>query len=128
MSNIPNSMRAPPSLTEGKSYEFWKKEIKIWQLLKVATAKEEGPLIFTNSLTERDKKVISELTVDEIGSDQGLKKILDKLDKLYLADKNQRTFAALDQFEKYKRPSNTTMSDFILEFTKLHNKVTEFEL
>ena len=71
--------------------------------MKVCTAKEEGPVVF-RTLTGTAKTAVLDLTVDEIGSETGLDKILAKLDIVYLADKNQRIFSALDVFEKYRRP------------------------
>ena len=121
-----SKVKDPPSWQNGTSYEDYKKEIEVWQLLKCATKKEEGPLIF-RSLSGSAKAAAHELTVEEIGSEQGLQNILAKLDKLYLADKNQRIYVDLDAFEKFKRPSSMTMSSFILEFERLHTKVQRYE-
>ena len=127
MSNLPNSVKSPPVLEEGGNYENFKKELKVWQLLKFCTNKEEGPLVFRHSLTGTAKAAAHALTVDEIGSETGLAQILSKLDDVYLTDKNQRIFSALDAFEKFKRPSNMSMNNFLLEFQKLHNKVVSYE-
>ena len=125
MTNMPSSVKAPPVFEEGGSYENFKKEIKVWQLLKVCTKHEEGPLVF-RTLTGRAKAAVFDLEVEQIGSATGLTQILTRLDALFLADKNQRIFNALDKFEKYKRPANMTMSNFLLEFQKLHNQVTAY--
>ena len=96
------NVKDPPSWSEEMSYDEYKKEIKVWQLLKPATDVEEGPLIF-RQLTGRAKTAAHELTVEEIGDKDGLKKILAKLDDLYLGDKNQRIYIDLEAFEKFKR-------------------------
>lgn len=122
MIEVPNSMKAPPIYQEGASYEEYKKDIEIWQLLKVASPEEEGPLVY-RTLTGRSKEACADLTVDQIGSKNGLKFIKQALDKVHLSDENQRIFLTLDSFEKCKRSPNMTMSAFILSFENLHNKV-----
>ena len=117
----------PPEFQEdNSSYEEYRKEVQIWQLLKICSKKAEGPLIF-RTLKGRAKSVALELSVEEIGSDNGLELIMEKLDKLYLTEKNQRIFLALDEFENFKRSDNGSMSDFIIEFERCHNKVVAFE-
>lgn len=123
MSEFPKSMKSPPTYQEGNSYEEYKKDLEIWQLLKVATAEQEGPIVY-RTLTGKAKVACSDLTVAQIGSKDGLKLIQARLDTVYLSDENQRIFLALDEFEKYKRSPSMTMSGFILAFETLHNKVT----
>ena len=122
MADVPMSMKTPPILREGESYEEYKRDIQIWQLLKVASDVEEGPLVH-RTLNDRGKAATAKLTVEQIGAKNGLKLILDELDKVYLIEENQRIFTCLDEFEKFKRSGNMTMSNFILAFESLHNKV-----
>ena len=119
------SVRAPPVLEEDGNYDNYVKEIRIWQLLKVCTKQEEGPLIF-KTLKGKAKDAALTLDVAQIGSETGLEQILTKLNAVFLADKNQRTFIALDSFEKYKRPPSVTISDFMMEFQKRQSKVESF--
>ena len=123
MTDVPMSMKAPPNYREGDSYEEYKRDLEIWQLLKVATDIEEGPLVY-RTLTGRAKAACNDLTVNQIGAKNGLALILERLDAVFLVDENQRIFVALDEFEKFKRPSSMTMTNFILSFENLHNKVT----
>ena len=117
----------PPEFHEDNiSYEEYKKEVQIWQLLKICSKKAEGPLIF-RTLKGRAKSVALELSVEEIGSDDGLELIMGKLDKLYLTEKNQRIYMALEDFENFRRSENGSMSEFIIEFERRHNKVVAFE-
>ena len=124
MADVPRSMKAPPVYEEGNSYEEYKKDLKIWQLLKVATEEQEGPLVYiTFKPKSKAKAACSDLSADEIGSKNGLKLILERLDSVFLTEENQRIFTDLDQFERFKRSPNMTMSAFILSFENLHNKV-----
>ena len=120
-----SSLALPPLFSKDSSYEDFKKELNIWKLLKSCTDKEQGPLVF-RSLTGKAKTAALELTEAEIGADDGLSKILGKLDKLFLPDDNQRTLAALEKFESLKRSPSMTMASFILEFEKLHNQLKTF--
>ena len=120
-------MKSPPLLSESTSYENYKKEVEIWQLLKVCTAKEEGPILF-RTLSGKAKDTALKLGVDKIGSDNGVKLIIDELDKLFLADKNTRMFEVLEKFEQYKRPTDVSIPQFISEFQDLQSRVEEFKI
>ena len=108
------------------SYDDFKKELQVWQLLKSATAQQEGPLVF-GTLTGKAKRACKQLSLEDIGSDTGLQKILDKLAEEYNANKDQKIFVELDSFEKFKRPSSMTMSAFLLEFERLHTSVKHYK-
>ena len=92
------TVKSPPLWTSEMTYEDYKKEIEVWKLLKCASNKEEGPIIY-RVLTGEAKAAAKKLTVEQIGSENGLLLIIDKLDELYLADKNQRICAALEAFK-----------------------------
>ena len=64
MADVPRSMKAPPVYEEGNSYEEYKKDLKIWQLLKVATEEQEGPLVYiTFKPKSKAKAACSDLSV-----------------------------------------------------------------
>lgn len=115
-------VKDPPIWQDGQSYEDYKKEIKVWQLIKSASDVEEGPYLF-RALKGKARDAANELTIDEIGSKDGLKLILAKLDTLYEADKNQRIYTELEGFEKFKRSNSMTMSDYLVEFERRHTKL-----
>ena len=117
--------KEPPVWVDGQGYEDYVKDIKIWQLLKSVQPTEEGPVIY-RVLKGEAKEAAKELSVEEIGSADGLKLILQKLDSLYLANKNQRIFSALETFEKFRRPGHMNMSTFLLQFERLHSTVKTF--
>ena len=119
-----SSLVLPPPFEES-SYESYKKELEIWKLMKACIPRELGPVVF-RTLTGRAKSAALELTVQQIGSDEGLDLILKKLDKLFLPEKNQRICTTLEKFETFRRAPHQSMSDFILDFEKLHNRVKDF--
>ena len=93
--------------------------------MKTCSAEEQGPIVF-RCLTGRAKVAAHELSVAEIGAADGLKNILDKLDKLYLPEKNQKICAVLERFENFKRLPNMNMASFTCEFERLHNQLKDY--
>ena len=114
----------PPEWKEGMCYDEFRKRIKVWQLLKVATPEQEGPLVFC-TLSGKAEAACEELTLEQIGSANGLDLILAKLDALYHANKDQKFFVELDTFEKFRRPGSMSMGAFLLEFERLHNVIVK---
>ena len=55
------------------------------------------------SLEGRAREAALELSIDELNTDDGLTKLIEKLDGLFLIDENQRTYVAYEEFESYKR-------------------------
>ena len=67
-----------------------------------------------------------ELEVEQIYNKDGIKNIVAKLDKLYLKDKTQSAYEAYDNFERFKHPSDMSISDCINEFERLLNKTKQY--
>ena len=114
----------PPPFKEGQ-YETYLKELEIWQLMKSCTPQEQGPVVF-RTLTGRAKVAALELSPQEIGSTNGLALIIQKLDKLFLPEKNLRICNKLDEFESFKRAPNMTMTNFTLDFERLYNQLIAY--
>ena len=68
------SLVLPPPFLEGKgSYENYKKELEIWQLMKTCSAEEQGAIVFRSLRNnEKAKNAALELTAQQIGSKDGL--------------------------------------------------------
>ena len=115
------SLVLPPVFKEG-AYESYKRELGIWKLLKTCSAKEQGPIVF-RTLSGRAKTAALELTDEELGGDTGLDLIIGKLDKLYEQETNLKICSLLDKFESFRRSPTITMSNFILDFERLHNQL-----
>ena len=128
MSELPTSMKAPPTYREGNSYDEYKRDLEVWKLLKVATAEEQGLLVY-RTLVGRAKAACNDLDPEsELNSKDGLKLIIKRLDKIFIGDDNHRIYKDLDSFEKYRRKAGILMTDFILEFENLHNKVKSHKI
>ena len=119
------NFKAPPSLEKSVSYDAWLKEHSIWQTFTDINAKKQGPAVFL-TLEGKARETVLELDVKEINCDSGAENIIKCLDKLYLKDKTQTAFETYEKFEKYRRPTEMTVSDFINEFERLLNKTKQY--
>ena len=71
-------------------------------------------------------ETVSELDVNDINSDNGVKNITACSDRLYLKNKTQTAYEAFDSFERFRRPDDTTTSDYIKKFERLLNKIKRY--
>ena len=70
---------------------------------------------------EAEDKVL-ELDEDKILCENGITNIITQLDQICKKNSTVEKFEALDNFETYRRPSDTAMSEFLIEFDKRKNK------
>ena len=90
---------------------------------------KEGPIVY-RSLQNNHKAIsaISELTAEELGSKNGLKLILAKLDVVFSVEENIRIISCLERFESVKRMPNVNMTTFIQEFERLHGQLKSHKI
>ena len=113
-----SNIKTPPAFKNGDDYEKWCKKIKIWQSFTSLEAIKQGPALFLVLEGEAQDAVL-ELETDKISSATGVKEIITRLDALYLKDKTQSAFEALEAFEGYRRPNGLSITDFCNEFETL---------
>ena len=120
-----SNIKTPPAFKSGDDYEKWCKKLTIWQCLTSLEAAKQGPALFLVLEGEAQDAVL-ELGTEKVTGATGVKEILTCLDKLYLKDKTQSAFEALEAFEGYKRPNDLSMTDFCNEFQRLYNKAKSY--
>ena len=84
--------------------------------------KKRGPAVYLTFKASACDKVRN-LTIEEIGAEDGVKKITDKLDEVYLKDKDTQCFMAFESFYEYRRASGVNVTEFLVEFGYLVNKL-----
>ena len=119
--------KAPPLLTDENVYENWKHEIEIWQAFTNLAPKKQGPA-FSLTLQGKAQEAALEIEIKDLTDDQGVKKLTEKLDSLYLEDINQSAYAAYESFEMYKRPKDMNMKEFLNKFERLYNKLNVYQM
>ena len=72
--------------------------------------------------------MVLELELGKLNDDNGVKNLLEKLDKLYLKDDTHSVYEAYERFETFSRTSSMTVSDYIIEFEHLHNKAKQHKM
>ena len=80
------------------------------------------------SLSGRARQATSELSVDDLKSEDGITKLTVKLDRVFLQDKNRRCFNNYLAFENCKRSDDQSIGDFLSEFDRRHFKLKECEV
>ena len=69
------------------------------------------------------REAVLELDSAVFNSEDGMKKLYEKLDPLFLEDVNQSAFQAYKTFENYQRPPGMSLEDFLIEFGRLVAKL-----
>ena len=80
------------------------------------------------SLEGTVREDVLELDTAVLNSEDGMKKLYEKLDTLFLEDVNQSAFRAYKTFENYQRPSGTSLEDFLIEFSRHVTKLKDFNI
>ena len=119
MSNKGN--KCPPDFNKSKSYDDWVKKLKIWARITGLPKADQGGAVLMSLEGEAEDAVL-EIEEDLLCTEDGLKLVLDKLDKIFKKNAIIEKFEALDSFETYRRSSDTTIHNFIVEFDKRLNK------
>ena len=99
--------KAPPLLSQCKNYEDWKKLMTIWKELTSLDKKKQGPALVL-ALDGEAQEAALELSSADISSEEGVTKIIERLDRIYAKDKLTEKFDAIEKFESYKRTQKKT--------------------
>lgn len=118
------STKWPPKFDDETSYENWKKDIEIWcELTDLATTKQA--LAIHLSLSGRARAASSEISIEQLKKDTGVKTLLLKLDSLFLLDKGRRQFSAFHNLYNFRRSDDMVIDKFVSEFEHVYFKFTE---
>ena len=82
--------------------------------------KQEQSLAVFFSFTGEDKQAVRIIGVKTLSSVDGLKLATEKLDKLHLEDENSPAYEAYKKIEKFSRPHEISLSDYVTKFEQLH--------
>ena len=119
-SAVPN-YKNPPSLEKEKSYEQWKTEVHLWELVTDLEKKKRG-IALALSLQGKAREVAAEADPEKLNADDGVAFLIKELDKLFEQDKVDQTYSTYTAFDTYQREGTTDMSVYIINFEQKYNK------
>ena len=111
----------PPLLNSNTSFENWEKLLKLWTLTTDVPKKNQGPAIVL-SLEGKALECVLELDVNDINSENGVDRILEKLGTIYKKDSVDTAYEAFENFIYFKREASMTITKYITEFESRHHK------
>ena len=74
------------------------------------------------------RQAVLEIDSDVLSSDNGLQAVINKLNGLYLKDVNQRIYVALKSFEKYQRPADDSIDNYLNKFDLMYNRLKSHKI
>ena len=117
---------APPPLVLEK-YTFWRKEMVLWEMATNVEKKKMAPTVFL-TLTDKAREAVLEMDPATLNENDGLSKLYTKLDELFQEDKTQAALICYDKFERYSRPSDMSITDYLVEFERMIEKLKVYEI
>ena len=119
------TMKTPPAFQEDNmDYEQWKKDLLLWTEF-TDISRTKMAIAVHLSLTGRARKATSELSMDELKSEDGIDNLLKKLDRVFMQDENCRCFDNYLAFENYRRAEGDSIDQYLSEFDRRHYKLKE---
>ena len=92
--NARNSFkRIPPVLTKQYAYSNWNYDLSILEAFSLLEKEKRGLAVFL-SLTVQDKQAVRTVRVENLSLANGVKLIMEELDKLYLNGENSQAYEA----------------------------------
>ena len=114
-----------PPLLNPEFYDSWKREIQLWKLATNISPSHHAPAFFL-SLTDQPRTAILKMDISLLNAEDGMDKLVEKLNTLFLEDKNQSAFICYENFENYHRERNTSINDYLIQFDRHIAKLREF--
>ena len=98
----------PPELTEDRPYADWVRMVSWWKVQTDLPAEKQG-VALASSLKGKALDAVLELTDTELKADDGVDKVVEKLDNLFKKNTLLEKIEDIELFENYSRPDGTTM-------------------
>ena len=123
------SMKLNPPDFSSKSYEQYRLELSAWEKITNLDKKKQA-IAIALSLPENDKtairqRVFEELSLDELGGDDGLAKLMTFLDVKLGKDDLADSLEKFEDFDDFTRKDDQLVSDFITQFDQKYNRIVK---
>ena len=121
-------LQTPPLLTKDITYANWKEGIEIWKDFTELADEKKGPAVFLSLTGQAREAVRQEVTADKLKEKEGLKNLFACLDKIYLKDSTCLAYEAYEDFEKFVKPPEMKISDYVIKFEQLYIKAKNHKM
>ena len=116
-----------PPFSEEHDFDHWLHEIEMWQLVTELSQDKRGPVLYL-SLPPKVRQACATLTKEELNTNEGVEKLINKLRDLYAVSKDQAMFTAYEQFETFQRDTHMNITEYINQFEQLNHKLKNFKI
>ena len=99
----------------------------IWEMATNVDKKQRAPTVFL-TLTGKAREAILEMDAAELDKEDGMAKMYAKLDDLFKEDKTQAALICYDKFERYSKPSEMSITDYLVEFERMTEKLKNYDI
>lgn len=125
-----NVKQNPPKFIEGSNYDNWKKKLEMWGIVTGYLKSEQAVMVMLTSFENNSKaeRILSEISVEDLNCDTGLKNLLAKLDETYKKDKIDDAYDSYKKFIQWKKPIEMSMQDFIVEFEHRYHHMNSHDI
>ena len=116
-----NNVPVPIFDVKVRSYESWRKDVLRWCIVSKLSEVEKAYTI-SNSLKDRARTTADLMPDEELLSENGVKNLLKKLDKVYMKNKHSKKFDLFSSLYNLKKGKGTSMHDYICDFQHTYDK------
>ena len=128
MASNSNCGRNPPIWSENLSFEDWRNEVDLWLVVTELAKEKQAPQLILYSLSGQKREVAKELNLQQLGSNNGVNLLMDKLKENFGKDSTDSSFEAYVQFEKLKRPKEQKITEYIICFENAYQKIARLDM
>ena len=119
--SIVGSQKAPPAYKEGQNYEDWRIDIDLWNEF-TSYNRTRRATAFLLELSEGPvKNHVRSLGKEILTADNGMEKVIERLDSIYREDSSHVAYRVYCRFEKFERREDMNLQAFVSEFSKLYD-------
>ena len=121
-----------PTLTGSTNYELWKLQTQAWTVV-TELSKEKQAVAVALNLPEDDKrkikeKVIGELELDVLNSENGMSVLFEFLDRYLLEDELMNSWNKFEDFEKFERKHGQNIREYVADFDLKFRKLEKVHI
>ena len=116
-----SGFKNPPSFGDKETnYETWRNEIDIWCLVTEVKVEKQA-LAVALSLQGQARAIALELDKAKLNDKDGMKFLLEALDKVFKRNEIDILYTQYSNFEKLERQKDQNISEYIVEFERQYN-------